>query len=416
METGERADMGSDDAHAASRGHRRSAEDERVPVANLISPVTPAGPAAAIARRNLRPAEGGPDLRLLKTLASVKDVMKEMLELLNRNTIAVVQVRESVTNLSVALETCMRLDERTRNPKADTGEESPSIKDVASISEPSRAESAAIKTPSCLEPHTAFIIYSQALEAVRIGNPGDGNLFPAQKAWTRLCYDFPVVSGTHRRLLPCAFCGSALTIYETIAAENLHFSAEELWTELGHRLCNASHRRALRLQFDTIAWRETKETINEFAGRVRTAALMLRSTIPDEIMLDRFVQSLPANMRGLALSIPGTFDEVTARICMMALTRTAESIRTRFWHERVQQTSDRPTDGESGAASNGEQVRSGLSANWIETAKCYRCGRKGHLAADCPENRSELGAGRCHPRGRGRAAPGVARRSCPYQN
>ena len=120
-------------------------------------------------------------------------------------------------------------------------------------------------------------------------------------------------------------------------------------------LCNPSHRQALRLQFDMIAWRETKETISEFAGCVRTAALMLPITIPDEIMLDRFVQSLPANMRNLALSIPSTFDEVTGRICMMALTRTAERIRTRFRHERVQQTSDGPTDREPGAASNGEQ-------------------------------------------------------------
>ena len=125
METGVKADMRSDDEQAVSRGHRRSAEDERVPVTNLASPVTLAGPAAATARRNLRAAEGGPNLRLLETLASVKDVMNEMLELLNRNTNAVVQVGDSVTNLSVALDTCMRLDERTRNPKAVAREETP---------------------------------------------------------------------------------------------------------------------------------------------------------------------------------------------------------------------------------------------------------------------------------------------------
>ena len=54
--------------------------------------------------------------------------------------------------------------------------------------------------------------------------------------------------------------------------------------------------------------------------------------------------TLPDNMRDLALSIPGILDEVTAKISMMALTRTAESICTRFRDERVQQTSEGPTD------------------------------------------------------------------------
>ena len=156
--------------------------------------------------------------------------MNEILEHLNRNTNAVVQVRESVTNCSVVLESCMRLDERTRNPKAAVEEGTPSIRDFASISEPPCAEEAALKTPSRLEPHAAFKIHSQSLETVQIGNSGDRNFFPAQKAWIRLWPDLPVVAGTHRRLLPYAFHGNALTIYEAVAAENLHFTAEELWT------------------------------------------------------------------------------------------------------------------------------------------------------------------------------------------
>lgn len=291
METGERADMGSNDEHAATRGHSRSGQDERVSMTNFISPVMPSGLAAATARRSIRAADGGRDGRLWEALVSVKDVMNEVLQHLNRNTKAVVQVGESVPNLSIPLETCMRLDERTRNPKAAVEERAPLSKYFASISELTRAERAPSKTPSRLEPHAAFKIYSKALDAVRIGKPGDGNFIPAQKEWIRLCHDFPVVAGTHRRLLSCGFHGSALAIYEAVAAENLHFTAEELWTRLAHRLCNASYRTALRLQFDTVTWRETKEMVSEFAGRVRTAALMLPNTIPDEIMLDRFVQS-----------------------------------------------------------------------------------------------------------------------------
>lgn len=90
--------------------------------------------------------------------------------------------------------------------------------------------------------------------------------------------------------------------------------------ELAHRLLNTSHHRALRLNFDTIFWSETKETVGQFAGRMLTADLMLRKPMPKEIMLERFVRSLPAHMGNLALSIPGTYDEVTARTYKMALT------------------------------------------------------------------------------------------------
>ena len=174
--------------------------------------------------------------------------------------------------------------------------------------------------------------------------------------------------------------------------------------ELSPRLCNASHRRALRLQFGTISWQEGKEAVGNFAGRVRASALMLPNTGSDEIMLDRFVQSLPAHLRNLALLIPGTFDEVTARISMMALTRASESDRTRFRQERILQTSEGSADGDRRAvAPNGEQTRGGPSGDWIETAKCYRCGVKGHLAADCPEKPSRMQDKEPSPTGKGRA-------------
>ena len=44
MSTGETADMGSENENAERRRHSRSDQDGRVPVTNLICPVTPAGP------------------------------------------------------------------------------------------------------------------------------------------------------------------------------------------------------------------------------------------------------------------------------------------------------------------------------------------------------------------------------------
>lgn len=152
--------------------------------------------------------------------------MNEILEHLNRNKNVVVQVGEPVTNLSAGLETCIRLDQRTINPKAAIAEGNQSNTDSGSISEPLRTYGAASKRPSRLKPHAAFKIYSKALEAARNGKPGDRNFFPAQKEWIRLCHDLHVVVVTHRRLLPCAFHGSALAIYEAVAADNLHSTAE----------------------------------------------------------------------------------------------------------------------------------------------------------------------------------------------
>ena len=178
-----------------------------------------------------------------------------------------------------------------------------------------------------------------------------------------------------------------MAIYESVAAENLESTAEELWQELSLRLCKAGDRRALRLQLDTISWQEGKETVNEFASRVRASALMLTNTISDEIMLDRFVQSLPANMRNLALSIPGTFDEVTSRVSMMPLARASEINRTPFRHERVKQSSERPADEDCGTATLiSVQIKGVSLGHWIRTAKYYRCGINVHLAADCLEN------------------------------
>lgn len=84
-------------------------------------------------------------------------------------------------------------------------------------------------------------------------------------------------------------------------------------------LRNTNHRRALRLKFNTLSWRDGKETASELAARVWSAALAFSGKSSDGDLLDCFVQSLPPNMLNLALSISRPFDEVTAGVTMATL-------------------------------------------------------------------------------------------------
>ena len=119
----------------------------------------------------------------------------------------------------------------------------------------------------------------------------------------------------------------------------------------------------------------------------------------------------------LALSIPGTFDEVMARISMMALTRASESGRKRFRQDRVLHTLEESADGDRRAATpDGEQTRGGPSGDWIETAQCYRCGIKGQLAAYCPEKPSRMRGKEPSPTGKGKASAFGREAQLPHRN
>ena len=102
--------MRSDETDNTESDHSRFGRDGHTSMPSVTSPVTPVGPAPPIERRSFREAEKISSDGLFDALNSVKEVMEKILGHLNRNTAAVVPVGESVTDLSVAVETCMRLD------------------------------------------------------------------------------------------------------------------------------------------------------------------------------------------------------------------------------------------------------------------------------------------------------------------
>ena len=162
--------MRSDENDNTESENSRLGRDGRTSMPSVTRPVTPVGLAPAAERRSFREAEKSPSDGLFDALISVKGVMEKILVHLNRNTSAVVQVGESVTDLSVAVETCMRLD---RSTVGKYGSNSPT--ECTSASQGERQQL------YVLDPHAAFKVYSRGMEAVRIDKPGDGIFLPHRR-------------------------------------------------------------------------------------------------------------------------------------------------------------------------------------------------------------------------------------------
>lgn len=120
-----------------------------------------------------------------------------------------------------------------------------------------------------------------------------------------------------------------------MVSSNQGYGAEELWSLAEERFCNVSHQQQMRTSFNKMTWREGKERLNNFAHRVRAAALALLEPVSDDTLLDRFIHSLPSGLRELAIPVPGSFDEVARRVTMMSASMAAEARKGRYRGERV---------------------------------------------------------------------------------
>ena len=157
------------------------------------------------------------------------------------------------------------------------------------------------------------------------------------------------------------------------------------------RLCNARHRRSLLLRFNNMSWRESKECIEEFAICVRASALALPAQVSDDAMLDRFIQTLPSGIKNPALAIPGSFDEVTARVSMMTGPRRRDAFPSRNTGERVNETCDgKDIPGHEQTALVRDEDRRTHDEDRFANVICYRCGKKGHMAGACPTKGKKL--------------------------
>ena len=170
------------------------------------------------------------DVGMLEALTSIMDVMSDVISHMNRNTAAIVEIGNTIYSLGSALQAVFQ--EARHSGKETTGRGLPISKDldhsVDMAQGGQREQEGTNSAGHQLGLHTAFKVYFKALQSVTASKPRDGNVFAAKKAWKRLCRAFAVPAGTHRCSLPCVFSGSALAIYESVAAELLDADAKEL--------------------------------------------------------------------------------------------------------------------------------------------------------------------------------------------
>lgn len=192
----------------------------------------------------------------------------------------------------------------------------------------------------------------------------------------------------HRRLFPRAFSGSALAIFEQVASKDLDLNTDELWELLQAHLCDSSHQRITRMTFDTMAWEERKEQLSAFAHHLRVAALALPEAVSDERLIDSFTQSLHGCLRNHALPAYSPFDEFVGGVAMMLQTAIGEG-RNRKRYERGREVAEgsRPETRVAQAADNvpAAGIEEGTRKDWQNTALCFRCGKRGHIADQCPQ-------------------------------
>lgn len=249
------------------------------------------------------------DMQVLNAVSGMKEVMEIMMEAVDRNTKIVIMVGEAVANVTHATgiadhgpldastaarnagkatqtEEGRRVEWHAREPEVAQGTRSAHQTRVPSDQMGAGEEKHDRNPSDFYPPQTAYRTYSKSMNPVKMSKPGDPHFFAARREWRRILQDFPVSPGLHRRLLVCAFSGTALAIFEEIASAHLDTDADDLWVLLNDRLCNGSHQRSLRVAFDMMEWDDGIESIKQCAHRLRAAAVKLPERVSEERLLD----------------------------------------------------------------------------------------------------------------------------------
>ncbi len=132
-----------------------------------------------------------------------------------------------------------------------------------------------------------------------------------------------------------AFKGTALKLYEQTRTANPMADTDTMWMLLEEKLCNRSHIISLRSKYLNMKWNEKKESLTEYAERLRDVASNLPDNLSDDMMVDTFMKGLPAYLKVRALSVQGSFDEIVSRVTLISNEMKVQRQRVEAYSRRI---------------------------------------------------------------------------------
>ena len=231
-----------------------------------------------------------------------------------------------------------------------------------------------------MEPRLAHRAYSMALENAKLSTVPDFQFPTTRKMWMRLSRTIPLPETEKMALLPLAFKGTALKVFEQTIANSPDEGTDELWNLLEERICNKSQVSSLRSKYLNMKWNERKETLHEFSRRLRDTASCLPDHQTDEMMSELFRKSLPAHLRVRAHLVQGKYDEVVTRMDTVA--EELKGMRS----ESLKAIDDGSSLQDDGTPLSGKFARNSLNRRRNkDQSQCWECGAYGHFSYNCPK-------------------------------
>jgi hypothetical protein len=190
-----------------------------------------------------------------------------------------------------------------------------------------------------------------------------------------------------RTVLPQAFEGCAAAVYEEVAAEHPDATEADLLAQLTVRLYNSQQVSITRGKYERAA-QEPRESVEEFADRIRELVSCLPEHTPAAVLSSKFVAGVTVTLRREAtVADNGDFDELVAKVARLYAVSgrretVGEVLETRHTVQgRMPVQGDArmsvQVDGMEGSPIGPRQDLKPL--RWQASSQCFRCQRFGHM-------------------------------------